>query len=249
MLLLALFLGSVLISVALVVLGRLSHRKHSMRGTDDVESAYVTAIATLYGVFVAFMIFTVWTRYYGAEESITTEADTIAETYRMAGGLESPIREELQSLLLEYAHSVVDDEWNTMRHGKSSPRTEAIVQRIWRVYNRMSREVGDQVLRDHLLTSWTGLADRRRMRLLWSYTGLNYYAYVVLFVGALITVGLASLFTVDDFRMHAIKAASVGAIIALMLATVWGLGHPFRGQVGLQPIAFEQVIRNLSAER
>lgn len=248
MLLLLVFIVALVVSLVFVGLARLTQTRHRMRGTDDVETAYVTSICTLYGIFIAFMIFTVWNRYEEARLSVTIEANTVAEVYRLAGGLQDPLRTEVKSLSMEYARSVVNDEWVTMLHGKPSPRTEAIVRRMWALFNRMPEEVKDSVIRDHMLTAWTTLADRRRMRLLWSYTGLSEYAYVVLFAGAAITIGLAAVFTVDNFGTHLVKATSLAAMIALMLATVWGLGHPFRGAVRLQALPFKQIITMLSAE-
>lgn len=242
------FLVSSVISTALVVLARVAQRRHVMRGTDDVETAYVTSVCTLYGIFIAFMIFTVWSRYDQADMSIAQEADDLGGIYRMAATLPEPIRTEIRRLSLEYVRSVVQDEWPTMEHGTGAPRTEAIVRQMWGLYDRMGHEVGDTVIRDHMLTAWTSLAEHRRMRLLWSRRGLSPYAYIVLFVGGFVAIGLASLFTVDDVWTHIIKAASLAAVIALMLATVWALGHPFRGVLRLKPEAFEQILEIARSE-
>ena len=131
-----------------------------------------------------------------------------------------------------------------MRRGRPSPDTEGIVHHMWSLANRTT-EAHDDVLRDHLLTSYTELTDHRRTRLLWSATGLSEYAYVVLFLGALITVGMSAIFIVEDFRTHFLKAAALAAMIGIMLATVWVLGHPFRGAVGLEPTPFVEVIERL----
>ena len=60
---------SLLISLALVYLVRRYGVRYRIEGTADVEGIYMVALATLYGIFVAFMIFATWTRYYDTTES------------------------------------------------------------------------------------------------------------------------------------------------------------------------------------
>ena len=60
-------------TLALVLLARATRKQHCLRGTPDVEPTYITTVGTLYGIFVAFMIFTVW-----IGDSITRSAATCA---------------------------------------------------------------------------------------------------------------------------------------------------------------------------
>lgn len=235
-----------LCTLGLVLLARATHKHHRMRGTEDVETAYITSLSALYGIFIAFMIFTVWVQYNDARNGVAEEADTVEEIYNLAGGLPQPQRARMEGLMLDYAHSVVDREWATMEDGHLSPDTERVVNRIWKELNRMGQgNVKDDVLRDHMLTSWGEITDIRRMRLAWCSTGLNEYAYALLLVGGIIALAIACLFTVDDFWTHALKACALGAMIALMLAAIWGLDHPFRSNVRLSPEPFTHMWQRL----
>lgn len=233
------------ISLGLVLLARVTRRTDRMRGTGDVETAYITAVATLYGIFIAFMIFAVWNRYNESLEATDIEASTMAEMYQLAGGLSEPTRDDLRKLSLEYGRSVVDDEWAAMRRGHASRRTQDVVERTWELLNGPNTAHTDPVQRDHLLTAWSRLTDQRRERLLRAYTGLNEYAYALLVIGGLITLGLACVFTVDDFWTHLLKASTLGCIIGLMLVTIWVLDHPFSSHVRLQPTPFVRVLDTL----
>ena len=235
-----------LFSIGLVFLARLTQKRHSMRGTDDVETAYVTSVSTLYGIFVAFMIFTVWNQYNEAKDAAAAEANSIAEVYQLAGGLDDPLKVRVRNLALKYAHSVIDYEWNTMRKGESSPRTQQIVNAMWILLNRMGPDiVKDSVLHDHLLTAWSKTGDVRRLRLEWSSSGLSSPAYALLIVGGLITIGLACLFTTDDFLIHVIKASAISVMIVMMLVTIWGLDHPYSSNVRIKPIPLTRMMEML----
>ena len=235
-----------LCTLGLVLLSRATHKRHCMHGTDDVETAYITALSTLYGIFIAFMIFTVWIKYNDARTGVAAEANMVAEAYRLSGGLPQPMRARMKDLMLEYAHSVVDHEWETMRSGELSMDTERVVVRVWNELNRMGPDnVKDDVLRDHLLTAWSKITDTRRLRQQWCSTGLNEYAYALLVVGGLIALAIACLFTVDDFWTHALKACALGSMIALMLVAIWGLDHPFQSNVRLTPEPFTHMLQRL----
>lgn len=222
----------------LVALARFTRNRHQMSGTKDVEQAYIAAVSTLYGIFVAFMIFTVYQRYNEAREDIAAEANAVATVYRLAEALPRPLRDPIQAVSVQYANSVARDEWPAMRRGETSARTEAIVGDMWRRLSRLDASTGLDVVNDHLLQSWTDAADLRRTRILRSGTGLSEYSYAVLIIGALITIGFASIFTVDNIWLHMLKAASLTAMICLMLVTIWALDHPFHGQLQLQPDPF-----------
>lgn len=234
-----------ILTVGLVLFARATYKHHQLRGTDDVETAYITALATLYGIFVAFMIFTVWTKYNAAQEAVADEANQIANIYRLAGGLDDPLKTRLQGLVIDYAHSVVNHEWNRMEDGKLSPHTQKRVGVLWKQFNLMGSDVvKDPVLRDHLLTAWIKTTDLRRLRLEWSSTSLTRIAYALLIVGGLITLGISCLFTVDDLRTHLIKASALGCVICLMLGVIWALDHPFRrGEAHLSPEPFIAMLK------
>lgn len=248
--LLLLCLAAVL-TLAMVLLARATYKGHRLRGTDDVETAYVTALATLYGIFVAFMIFSVWTKYNDAQDSVAAEANQVAEVYRLAGGLDDPLKGRIRGLMVGYSHSVVDHEWDTMTRGRFSPHTQRVVEAMWQQVNRMGpNTVSDSVLRDHLLTAWSKTTEQRRLRLGWSSTGLAPIAYALLIVGGLITLGLASFFTVDDFRAHVVKASALGFVIVLMLGAIWGLDHPFGDTANrIQPDPFVEMLQWLSSNK
>ncbi len=230
------------VGLAALVRRRWGERR-SIRGTDDVEGIYVVVIGTLYGILVAFMIFVVWTDYSDAQRLVDREADALGDVYRLAGGLPQPYRDQVRGLSVEYARAVADSEWANMARGQTDPRVSDIVARMWQAFNALGpEEAADDVLRDHLLTSFAELTDLRRSRLLESETELPTVLYVVLIIGGILTVGFAIVFNTEHFESHAIKAGALAALVSLMLVTVWSLDHPFRGSVRIPPDAFDRVL-------
>lgn len=239
-----------LVALGLVVLARVTYKRHGIRGTDDIEVTYVTALATLYGIFIAFMIFIVWQKYNVAQDAVEAEANKVVEFYRIAGGLDNPLKDRFHSLAIKYSGSVVEQEWDAMRSGAASPRTQQRVGEVWKQLNLMTPDtVRDPVLRDHLLTSWSSATDFRRLRLELSATGLPTVAYALLAVGGLLTLGMACLCTNADFRVHLIKSSVLGSLIVFMLGVVFALDHPFSSAaVRVLPTPFVRTLQVLHAD-
>lgn len=235
----------VLLTCGLVLVARATYKRHNIRGTDDVETAYVTAMATLYGIFIAFMIFIVWNKYKDVRDSVASEANKLRECYWLAGGLDSPAGDHVRGLVTQYARSVIHDEWDTMTSGRPSARTQGVIDAAWNELNVMGRDAAnDSVVRDHLLSAWSDVTELRQLRLERASAGLAPMAYALLILGGLITIGLACLFTVDNLATHVIKAAALGSVIIVMLSIIWGLDHPFRSpEVGLTPEPFVHVLQ------
>ena len=50
---------------------------------------------------------------------------------------------------------------------------------------------------------------------------------VILIIGAVVTVGFAYLFAVDNVRLHALMITSLAVLVVLLLLLQFQLGQPF----------------------
>lgn len=234
---------SVLGTYGLVTILRRRQRGMLIRGTADIEGFYITVIGTLYAIFIAFMIFAVWSRFYEATVMVNQEADNLADVYRLSRALPQPYKNQARQLCLEYSRTMIRSEWQSMARREYPTQGWDVVNRMWDLFNGLDpAEVTDSVLRDHLLTNFTELTDLRRYRLLESQSSLPDILYAVLIFGAILIIGFASVFAADDFWPHALKACVLAALISFMLFTVWSLDRPFQGHVHITPTPFERTI-------
>jgi hypothetical protein len=67
-------------------------------------------------------------------------------------------------------------------------------------------------------------------------------------VGGLIVVGFTYLFGLENTRSHRLMIASLAAIIALVMLTIYSLDHPFAGIARVKPDAFELVLERIEQE-
>ena len=209
-------------------------------GTDDVEGIYMVVLGALYAIFISFMIFVVWTQYYDAMLSVEQEANTLASVYRLSSELPQPMRDQIRQSCIDYAYTMIDNEWPATAEGRESPEGRAVVAKMWRQFGQLNPDmVRNEVVHDHLLDQFIQLTSLRRQRLLMSRIGLPVILYALLVFGAVLTIIFAVLFSVDNFLIHSIKAGVLAVTVSFMLFAIWALDSPFSGEVRVPPTAFQ----------
>jgi hypothetical protein len=98
------------------------------------------------------------------------------------------------------------------------------------------------ILASQILEQLHDLDNARRERLLAAEEGLPPILWVVLILGGVITVGFIYLFGLENTLVHTLMVAAFAMIISLTLFTVAALDDPFKGDVRIHPVAFEQVL-------
>ena len=78
--------------------------------------------------------------------------------------------------------------------------------------------------------------------------GLPTSMAVILVIGAVVTVGFAYLFAVDNGRVHALMIASLAVLVALLLLLEFQLGRPFQGVSAIEPTAMQLVLAEIDAD-
>jgi hypothetical protein len=68
---------------------------------------------------------------------------------------------------------------------------------------------------------------------------------VILIIGAVVTIGFAYLFAVDNGRIHALMIASLAVLVALLLLLQFQLGKPFEGVSAIEPTAMKLVLAEI----
>lgn len=236
---------STVITIGIVYLIRGRHDHGALKGTEDIEGIYVTALAAFYGVFISFMIFMVWGRYYDTLVSTEQEASALATIYRLAPSLQEPYQARLQAYCVRYANVMIKYEWPSMAaRQEQSPEGRRIVAEMWDFFNRITPVIAkDEVIHDHLLTTYVRLTELRRYRLLQARTGLPGILYAALIFGAILTVALAILFSTEPLVSHLLKAVTITSMIVLLLYTIWVVDYPFQGDVYVPPTAFAETLK------
>jgi hypothetical protein len=195
-------------------------------------------------VLLGLVVVATWEQFQTAGNTANREADELAEPEELGHRLPQTEGHRLQELARSYARVVVDDEWPLVARGESSPRARALIDEIRLTVQNMNPETDvELVLYEQGLERVHDLADARKDRLVEAREGIPVILWVVLVVGAIVTVGFTYLFGMDSTTTHTLMVAALALVIGLVLFTIGSLEYPFSGDVRLSPEAFELVLK------
>ena len=95
------------------------------------------------------------------------------------------------------------------------------------------------------LTQLDALHDARQLRLADNASGLSWFEWLVLFVGAACVVGFCWLFGLANKRIHLIMTACVAILITSVLVLLYELQSPFRGDLAIGPNSWLAVMEHI----
>jgi hypothetical protein len=208
---------------------------------NDRAGFIIAVIGVIYAVLLAFVAIGVWDRYQQAETRSYEEAGAIATVYRDADSFTEAPR--LRGTLRAYVRSVIEVEWPRMRRGQRSEFASALLEdadRQVRALPATSPRLAN-VQAQMLEAIDTALGDRE-MRVTVYNVGINGIIWLVLIVGAVVTISFTYLFGFDRTVMQQLMIGALTLVIALDLYLIVALDYPFRGGISVQPDAFRVLL-------
>lgn len=213
---------------------------------NDRAGFILAVIGVIYAVLLAFVAVGVWERFQQAESRSYEEATAIATVYRDSESF--PKGGALRRTLRAYVESVVDIEWPQMARGQKSAISSALLESADRyVRSLRAPSAGLQNIHARMLASMdTALMDRET-RLTIDSGGINAVMWVVLIVGAFVTVAFTYLFGFDQTTMQLLMIGALSFLIGLVLFLVIAMDYPFRGSISVEPDAFRALLEGFNA--
>lgn len=188
--------------VAVAVAGlSLAHRliPVTVRRTNLVAvGAIYAAVYVMFGVTLGFSLLLVWQEYEAARQTAETEAAAVEEVYRLAGRFPEPESSRVRDAAVSYVRAVVEEEWPAMERGRSSPRAGSLADDLRESVQGLDPHTpAEEGIYSASLTNVDDLGEARVLRLLDIREGLPPLLWVVLVVGAAVTVSFTFPATVN----------------------------------------------------
>ena len=215
----------------------------------DVAGYVYAVIGVIYAVVLALVVIAAWEEYRDAREAAANEATAVLNLARAANGWPDGDRAKVESALIAYARQVVDGEWPAMARGDFGPTADTVtVNRLWQTLNEAEESAAARSASYEVALQELGtLGESRRNRLLLGQEGLPMSMGVILIIGAVVTVGFAYLFAVDNGRLHALMITSLAVLVVLLLLLQFQLGMPYQGVSAIEPTAMELVLAEIDS--
>ena len=235
-------LGTVVVAVGAVRFARRLPRD-GLANSQDAVGVMFSAVGVLYTVMLAFLVVLVSEQFNGAKDLTQQEAAKISNLLRDANEFPAPVRRDLQGRLITYTNAVIDDEWPTMAHGKSSPVATDKYRLIWvGYYGYHPRTSQEERFYDESITRLNDLGQDRRLRIISSESSIPSLMWVMLVIGGVITIAYLYLFTIPVAWLQRVMIGSVAGLLAFILFLILALDHPFAGKVKVRPDAYRDVV-------
>ncbi len=211
------------------------------REHNDLIGWQITVLGTTYAVIIGFMLYAVWNDFQIADGNAEAEANSLVNVARSAAALPDVQRRQIQQLASQYVNIMLNEEWPAMSRVTLAPASSRCMRKLWQVLTSTpTHNATEQTGLDHALTELSSMTEHRRLRQLEVYVELPGILWAVLIVGAIVTILSACLFGSEDFKLHVVQVAALALMIALVLAAIGDINHPFQGAVHVAPAGFER---------
>ena len=209
-------------------------------------SAMMQAIMVFYGLAVALIAVSVWQTYTDAAATASREATAVGVLYRHMGGYPEPLRSELRQELREYLEYVIKEAWPQQRRGQvPSGGVEKLNEVEAKLVTFEPATEGQKLLHGETLRAYSQLIEARRLRLDAVLTGLPGALWIVIVIGALVSLSSTFFFQVGDALLQRIQVVLLAIFVGMIIFIIFALDRPFRGDLGLHPDSYQLIYDQL----
>jgi hypothetical protein len=208
---------------------------------NDLIGWQLSILGTTYAVILGFMLYTVWVDFGSAELNAEAEANSLDNLYRLTFALPPAQGDALRALTRAYGDAVVDHEWAEMAANTIPAETRVIARQMWGTLTSAQGGTPAQMTAlDHALSELSSLAGYRRIRMVESATRIPGVLWIVLLIGAGVTIGSSCLFGASNGALHVVQVAAFSLLISLGLAAIADINRPYQGTVHISDYAFRR---------
>jgi len=235
-------LGTIAASVLVLLLLRRSWKAELRREHNELIGWHISVLGSTYAVILGFMLYAVWSNFQVATANADAEANCLVNVVRSSQGLQgSQGGEQIRALARTYVHIMLTDEWPAMARGEVNPTSHPIIEQLWKtVTSIQAHNDTEEMSFEHTFSELARMTEYRRLRELQVNAYLPDILWLVLIVGAVVTIGSACLFGTVDLRLHLIQVTVLALLISSILVAIGDINRPFQGAVHVDTAAFER---------
>jgi hypothetical protein len=215
-------------------------------GDSEFTGAMLQSVMVFYGLAVALIAVTVFETYSETTKVVTGEATALNALYRDVTSYPEQIRGDLQKLLRDYTDQIINGAWPQMKQGKVPSAGFEFMTHFQSTLDKFEPTTeGQKLMHGETLRAYNHLIQARRLRLDAVSTGLPAVMWIVIIIGAFISLSASFFFKVEDARLHIIEVLLLAVFIGLVIFMILSLDRPFRGDLGIGADPYQLVYDQL----
>jgi hypothetical protein len=202
---------------------------------NEVAGFKFATLGVIYAVVLGLVVISVWEKYSDADDAVTRESGALAALYRLTAGLPTASQQSLRDSLSAYVDSVAADDWPAMAAGGESQQTNLALGNVYKAILAIDiQSAREAVVLDALLGQVDLVTDARRERLSLAEGVVPGAIWIVLFLGAALTLGFTFFFGLENLRAQVVMAGMLALVIFLALFVAVSISHPFTGPLSVR---------------
>src|SRR5262245_44344795 len=230
----------------LLVRRRVRSRIRFHDGVNDAISGIVSTIGVFYGITVGLLAVGVWNTWASAAELVSKEAAAIAAVSQNVRSYPSPTRQTLEAELREYTRSIIDEVWPSQKRGRLVNADEQALDNLQALLHAFEpSSVSQTSLHNQTLLAFDNLIEQRGLRLDAVHHGLSTVMWAVIWIGAVISIGVTYVYDIRDPKLHFTLVALMAGFLAIVIYTIGVNDKPFFGRVSIPPDSYTLVLQRL----
>lgn len=213
---------------------------------NDVAGFLGAVVAVVYAIIAGFMVITLWDQYVTANDTVQNETVNLHDLVQFSGAFGQTAQGKIRQLVVQYANSVITDDWKAMAEGEGSAVTQNDFDRLITAIQvlKVNNPTQEPFLSE-MLTQVDEVGQERQQRLDLSGQAVPGILWLVVILASVTTLGFCLVFGIKTARLHYVMVATVGVLIGVILALILLLEYPFSGTIAVKPTPFEHVIENM----
>ncbi|HEX4964073.1 MAG TPA: DUF4239 domain-containing protein [Thermoanaerobaculia bacterium] len=211
--------------------------------TNELVNYYVAAIGIFYALLVGLIAVATWENHSKVEDVVSSEAVAASDLYRDMEFYPSPLREELRGVLQQYVRAVIDKEWPLQERGVTPTQiADHVNQLVRKMVTFEPATSGQQLAHAEGLRQVNVVLSLRRQRFQAVDDGLSRLMWLIVLVGAAVTICTTFLFYTEKVLIQALLTVALSVVIGLSVFLTFTLDSPLVGSSAVQPTSFQDAL-------
>ena len=209
---------------------------------NEIAGFKFATVGVIYAVLLAFTVIVVWEKFNDAQSAVADEAGASAALFRYAQGKE-PEAVAMRTALTDYLKAAIEDDWPAMAREAESPTTVHALDSLYAAAIALERS-GSRGVADmgEVFRQLDNVTAARRVRLHLSTGLVPNVIWIVLFMGALLTVGFTLFFGSENLLAQVSMTGVLSVLVTMGLVVIISIDHPFTGPVYIHPDSLALVL-------
>jgi hypothetical protein len=246
----ALLLWATTTAVAIACAGQsFIHRRFGERTFvqhNEVGGFIVAVAGTLYGVLLGFMTVVAWQHFSTAREIVGLESAAATDAWHTSVGMPAAERTRVRQDIQRYAGVLIGSEWPAMRYrGFDKEADFILMDAIGDAGSFSPANFKESNAQSATLLQLGTMHDQRQRRLSENNSGISWFEWLVLIVGASCIVAFCWLFGLQNRNAHLAMTSTVAIIVTATLVLLFELQYPFQSDLRVPPDDWSGVIMHI----